>query len=183
MRLSHYHQAQFVFPRIPLRIRRCFDSQRSRDLFYPLRGGLHQQSTCKLMYCDNTIIYRSQFLGLPAPVVIYVESFARVTSLSLSGKLLRPLVDRRVFFFSKRYSYLANNVSSDLLSSGHNHFQTKAGENVLVGSSDSLFTHRLRVSACPSSDSATVLLLPSTPATSRMQTRQGCDLAHFTPQD
>lgn len=91
------------------------------------------------MYCDNTIIYRSQFLGLPAPVVIYVESFARVTSLSLSGKLLRPLVDRRVFF-SKRYSYLANNVSLDLLFSGHKYFQTKAGENVLVGLCDSLFT-------------------------------------------
>ncbi|KIK09085.1 glycosyltransferase family 1 protein [Laccaria amethystina LaAM-08-1] len=41
-------------------------------------------------------VYINKFLGLPAPVVIYVESFARITSLSLSGKLLRPLVDRFV---------------------------------------------------------------------------------------
>jgi len=39
---------------------------------------------------------RSQFLGLSSPRVIYVESFARVRSLSLSGKLLRPFVDRSV---------------------------------------------------------------------------------------
>ncbi|PFH51527.1 glycosyltransferase family 1 protein [Amanita thiersii Skay4041] len=39
-------------------------------------------------------VYLNKFLGLPAPKIIYVESFARVQSLSLSGKLLRPLVDR-----------------------------------------------------------------------------------------
>lgn len=32
-------------------------------------------------------------LGLKHTRIIYVESFARVTSLSLSGKLLRPFVD------------------------------------------------------------------------------------------
>ncbi|KAL0956554.1 hypothetical protein HGRIS_002691 [Hohenbuehelia grisea] len=36
----------------------------------------------------------NRFLGLSSPKMIYVESFARVKSLSLSGKLLRPLVDR-----------------------------------------------------------------------------------------
>lgn len=36
----------------------------------------------------------AQFLGLSAPRVIYIESFARVESLSLSGKLLYPFVDR-----------------------------------------------------------------------------------------
>jgi len=41
-------------------------------------------------------VYLNKFLGLPSPKLIYVESFARVTSLSLSGKLLRPLVDRFV---------------------------------------------------------------------------------------
>lgn len=32
-------------------------------------------------------------LFMPSPKLIYVESFARVSSLSLSGKLLRPIVD------------------------------------------------------------------------------------------
>jgi beta-1,4-N-acetylglucosaminyltransferase len=35
-----------------------------------------------------------QFLGLPAPRVIYIESFTRVKDVSLSGWLLRPFVDR-----------------------------------------------------------------------------------------
>jgi len=39
-------------------------------------------------------IYFNRFLGLPSPRVIYIESFARVRSLSLSGRLLRPFVDR-----------------------------------------------------------------------------------------
>ncbi|KAJ7770179.1 glycosyltransferase family 1 protein [Mycena maculata] len=41
-------------------------------------------------------VYVSKFLGLSAPRVIYIESFARVESLSLSGKLLYPFVDRFV---------------------------------------------------------------------------------------
>lgn len=36
----------------------------------------------------------SKILGLKSPKLIYIESFARVRHLSLSGKLLRPLVDR-----------------------------------------------------------------------------------------
>ncbi|KAL4246012.1 UDP-N-acetylglucosamine transferase subunit ALG14 [Abortiporus biennis] len=39
-------------------------------------------------------VYVNKFLGLASPRLIYVESFARVGSLSLSGKLLRPFVDR-----------------------------------------------------------------------------------------
>ncbi|RKP33663.1 oligosaccharide biosynthesis protein Alg14-like protein, partial [Dimargaris cristalligena] len=35
-----------------------------------------------------------QVFGLKAPSIIYVESFARVKSLSLTGRLLYPLVDR-----------------------------------------------------------------------------------------
>ena len=35
-----------------------------------------------------------KILGLKSPKLIYVESFARVRHLSLSGKMLRPLVDR-----------------------------------------------------------------------------------------
>ncbi len=37
-----------------------------------------------------------KFMGFPSPKLIYVESFARVNSLSLSGKLLRPFVDKCV---------------------------------------------------------------------------------------
>ncbi|RPD53546.1 glycosyltransferase family 1 protein [Lentinus tigrinus ALCF2SS1-6] len=40
--------------------------------------------------------YMNKFLGLKSPKLIYIESFARVRQLSLSGKLLRPLVDRFV---------------------------------------------------------------------------------------
>ncbi|KAF4598570.1 UDP-N-acetylglucosamine transferase subunit [Pleurotus pulmonarius] len=39
-------------------------------------------------------VHLNRFLGRPSPRLIYVESFARVKSLSLSGKLLRPFVDR-----------------------------------------------------------------------------------------
>jgi len=52
---------------------------------------LNGPGTC-LTLCIATYINR--FLGLPSPRLVYVESFARVQSLSLSGKLLRPLVDR-----------------------------------------------------------------------------------------
>ncbi|KAI0267141.1 glycosyltransferase family 1 protein [Gloeopeniophorella convolvens] len=37
--------------------------------------------------------YINRFLGLSSPRLIYVESFARVRKLSLTGKLLRPIVD------------------------------------------------------------------------------------------
>ncbi|KAF8345879.1 glycosyltransferase family 1 protein [Amanita rubescens] len=39
-------------------------------------------------------VYMNKFLGLSASKIIYVESFARVKKLSLSGRLLLPLVDR-----------------------------------------------------------------------------------------
>lgn len=38
----------------------------------------------------------AQFLGIHSPRMVYIESFARVKSLSLSGKLLRSVVDRYV---------------------------------------------------------------------------------------
>jgi len=40
--------------------------------------------------------YVNRFLGLRSPRLIYIETFARVRVLSLSGKLLRPFVDRFV---------------------------------------------------------------------------------------
>jgi len=39
-------------------------------------------------------VYFNKFFGLYSPTIIYIESFARVRSLSLSGRLLRPFVDR-----------------------------------------------------------------------------------------
>ncbi|CAL1706901.1 unnamed protein product [Somion occarium] len=39
-------------------------------------------------------VYVNRFFGFHSPKMIYVESFARVKTLSLSGKLLRPFVDR-----------------------------------------------------------------------------------------
>ncbi|KAJ4002100.1 glycosyltransferase family 1 protein [Lentinula boryana] len=41
-------------------------------------------------------VYLNKFLGLTSPRMVYIESFARVRTLSLSGKLLRSLVDRFV---------------------------------------------------------------------------------------
>ncbi|KDN51438.1 glycosyltransferase family 1 protein [Tilletiaria anomala UBC 951] len=41
-------------------------------------------------------VYVLRIFALPSPRLIYVESFARVRHLSLTGKLLRPLVDRFV---------------------------------------------------------------------------------------
>lgn len=35
-----------------------------------------------------------RLIGLPAPKLVYIESFARVSKLSLSAKLVRPIVDR-----------------------------------------------------------------------------------------
>ncbi|KAK7692745.1 hypothetical protein QCA50_004378 [Cerrena zonata] len=52
---------------------------------------LNGPGTC-CMLC--LAVYFNKFFGLPAPRMIYVESFARVKRLSLSGKLLRPFVDR-----------------------------------------------------------------------------------------
>ncbi|KAI9060280.1 glycosyltransferase family 1 protein [Trametes sanguinea] len=45
--------------------------------------------------------YLNRILGLRSPRLIYVESFARVQHLSLSGKLLRPIVDRFVVQWPK----------------------------------------------------------------------------------
>ncbi|KAJ7096258.1 oligosaccharide biosynthesis protein Alg14-like protein [Mycena epipterygia] len=69
----------------------------------PLRGSarstfadvliLNGPGTCFVLCIA---VYINRFLGLSAPRIIYIESFARVESLSLSGKLLYPFVDRFV---------------------------------------------------------------------------------------
>ncbi|GLB37474.1 putative involved in protein N-glycosylation [Lyophyllum shimeji] len=50
-------------------------------------------------------VYVNKFFGLPASQIIYVESFARVKSLSLSGRLLRPLADRFVVQWPQLLQY------------------------------------------------------------------------------
>ncbi|EKM54398.1 glycosyltransferase family 1 protein, partial [Phanerochaete carnosa HHB-10118-sp] len=47
--------------------------------------------TC-VMLC--LAVYLNKFLGLPSSKLIYVESYARVNRLSLSGKILKPFVDK-----------------------------------------------------------------------------------------
>ncbi|EGN99879.1 glycosyltransferase family 1 protein [Serpula lacrymans var. lacrymans S7.3] len=51
---------------------------------------LNGPGTCVILCAA---VFLNKFLGLPAPKLIYIESFARVRSLSFSGKLLRPWVD------------------------------------------------------------------------------------------
>lgn len=46
-------------------------------------------------------VYMLRMLGLRSPKLVYVESFARVKSLSLTAKLVRPLVDRFVLQWPK----------------------------------------------------------------------------------
>ncbi|PWN45258.1 Alg14-domain-containing protein [Ceraceosorus guamensis] len=41
-------------------------------------------------------VYVLRFVGMPSPKLLYVESFARVKSLSLTARILRPFVDRFV---------------------------------------------------------------------------------------
>lgn len=48
------------------------------------------------VWCARVRRGLTQALGRPTPRMIYVESVARVTSLSLTAKLLRPLVDQFV---------------------------------------------------------------------------------------
>jgi len=52
---------------------------------------LNGPGTCFVL-CIAT--FTGRIIGIPTPKLIYIESFARVKSLSLSGKLLRPIVDK-----------------------------------------------------------------------------------------
>ncbi|OJA20874.1 hypothetical protein AZE42_02977 [Rhizopogon vesiculosus] len=54
---------------------------------------LNGPGTCVVLYAA---VLLNRLIGLPGPRVMYVESFARVRSLSLSGKLLYHFVDRFV---------------------------------------------------------------------------------------
>ncbi|KAH9485438.1 UDP-N-acetylglucosamine transferase subunit ALG14 [Psilocybe cubensis] len=75
-----------------------------RPLFDPNTPGypdvllLNGPGTCFVLCLA---VYVNKFLGLHAPLIIYIETFARVKSLSLSAKLIRPLADRSVGFVLK----------------------------------------------------------------------------------
>ncbi|KAA1473902.1 glycosyltransferase family 1 protein [Dentipellis sp. KUC8613] len=55
-------------------------------------------------------VYLNRLLGLSSPRLIYVESFARVKSLSLSGKLLRSIVDSFVVQWPDLLQHKKNGV-------------------------------------------------------------------------
>jgi beta-1,4-N-acetylglucosaminyltransferase len=63
---------------------------------WKLRPGLiicNGPGTCVLL-CYAAFLLR--LLGVYQPVLVFAESFCRVSSLSLSGKLLYPIVDKFV---------------------------------------------------------------------------------------
>lgn len=64
----------------------CWTTRRPRILL-ELPAGPHRSSSSLLLL---------QLLGLPSPQLVYIESWARVRSLSLTARLLRPFVDRFV---------------------------------------------------------------------------------------
>ncbi|KAH8118986.1 glycosyltransferase family 1 protein [Phellopilus nigrolimitatus] len=97
-RARHVHQALMATP--PTAIWSLISSLQQL-MRIPLTAGepfadvllLNGPGTCCIL-C--VAVYITRFCGLPAPRMIYVESFARINTLSLSGKLLRPFVDRFV---------------------------------------------------------------------------------------
>ncbi|KAG8783528.1 UDP-N-acetylglucosamine transferase subunit [Serendipita sp. 411] len=54
---------------------------------------LNGPGTCIPLFAT---VFLNRVLGMQSPRVIYIESFTRVKTLSLSGRILRPLVDRFV---------------------------------------------------------------------------------------
>lgn len=68
-------------------------SPRMRENFLTDVLVLNGPGTCASL-CIAVLVNR--VLGLPSPRVVYVESFARVRSFSVSARLLRSLVDRFV---------------------------------------------------------------------------------------
>ncbi|KLO15397.1 oligosaccharide biosynthesis protein Alg14 like protein [Schizopora paradoxa] len=91
-RARRVHQSLFSTPPTALRsllvcvYHMMYTGQLSSDVLL-----LNGPGTCFVL-CISA--YVNRFMGLPSPKLIYIESFARVNSLSLSGKLLRPFVDK-----------------------------------------------------------------------------------------
>lgn len=74
----------------------------------------HAVETSSRVITSSRLCFK--FLGRPSPRLIYVESFARVKSLSLSGKLLRPFVDRCVYLSSVPTSTYRYQISRTMVS-------------------------------------------------------------------
>ncbi|GAA5970633.1 hypothetical protein JCM11641_007377 [Rhodosporidiobolus odoratus] len=66
----------------------------------PPRGGKRQSADVILLNGPGSCVpiacsaFLPRILALPSPSLIYIESLARTRRLSLSGRLVRPLVDR-----------------------------------------------------------------------------------------
>ncbi|TEB08912.1 Alg14-domain-containing protein [Coprinellus micaceus] len=88
-----------VQPFLQRKSRKSRFNQRPRGTSSPPAGGADQNEvlvlngpgTCLML---AAAVYLNRILALPSPVIIYVESFARVSSLSLSGRLIQPFADR-----------------------------------------------------------------------------------------
>jgi len=63
-------------------------------LFFALLSTSIRLVPVSTTWHSGSIHWFIQFFGLHAPHIVYVETFARVNSLSLSGKLVRPFADR-----------------------------------------------------------------------------------------
>lgn len=70
-------------------------AQRPWHMLYHMHRRLSQESESCTIFRPH-VLEHPQFLGLHSPRIIYIESFARVKSLSLSGKLIRRWADRQV---------------------------------------------------------------------------------------
>ncbi|PPQ67274.1 hypothetical protein CVT25_005857 [Psilocybe cyanescens] len=97
-RARHVHQPLVTIPvSVAFSLIHCIYYLTFRPLFDPKTPKfadalvLNGPGTCFVLCIA---VYINKFLGLQAPLIIYVETFARVKSLSLSGKLIRPFADR-----------------------------------------------------------------------------------------
>ena len=59
-----------------------------------LAAYVNRVSLWSLTQRPSVLTIDPQFLGLFSPRLVYIETFARVRVLSLTGRLLRPIVDR-----------------------------------------------------------------------------------------
>lgn len=80
----------------------CVATKRARYLYHAGLGNVPEQGELSSSGRPSiaVLIHNLQLMGLPSPRLIYVESFARVKRLSLSGKILHRLVDRYVTHYA-----------------------------------------------------------------------------------
>lgn len=103
---SHGYLAPYIFTTATeYGLPRSSHSQWTGNMFLTLYRCLSQPSTflaVQISFPSDASLW-AQFLGIASPRLIYIESFARVKTLSLSGKLLQYIVDRYVHSASHRH--------------------------------------------------------------------------------